>query len=517
MRKIYRFITSRLFWNCLILLIELTLLFGLIYSFSNYNLMISTIFYVVFEILAIILMLYIVSTKGNVAYKLTWLFFIGVIPMLGVIAYLMFGNKKFTKRQQKKIKPIMEALQNASYDTKAIQYIDKISPDVARMAQYIFHASGTPLFGDTKTTYFPLGDNAWPVMLDKINSAKHYIFLEYFILAEGKMLDSIINLLIKKAKAGIDVRIMYDDFGSISTLPSNYPKYLKRKGIKCVSYNRFKPFLDIKMNNRDHRKLLIIDGHTGFTGGINIADEYVNLKTRFGHWKDNAIMLQGEAVWGMTTMFLSMWDFCYNTVENFNDFHYIKYASELGFVPRSNGFVQPYTDYPFDYEAISETIYIHILMRAKKYVYITTPYLILSPELENAIKTSAKQGINVIILTPGIPDKKTVFSVTRSYYKNLLEAGVKIYEYTPGFVHSKMFICDDNTGTVGTANLDYRSLFLHLECGVFLYNDQSILQMKKDFESSIKQSKQWTLNDFKHTNIFKRMWWAILRIFAPLM
>ena len=517
MRKLFRFLTSRLFWTGLILLCELALLIFLIYSFTSINWQINIGLYLAFEIFGIITMFYVVSSKGNVAYKLTWLVFIGALPSLGVIAYILFGNKKFTKRQQKKIKPIVESLQNATYDTKAIAYIETIDPDIAKMAQYIYHVCGTPLFGDTRADYFPLGDNAWPVMLDELKKAKHYIFIEYFIISEGKMLDSFISILKEKAKEGVDVRIMYDDFGSITTIPSNFPSLMEHYNIKCVAYNRFKPFLDIKMNNRDHRKLLIIDGHTGFTGGINIADEYINLKERFGHWKDNAIMLKGEAVWGMTTMFLSMWDFCYGIVENFNEFHYSKYAFELNFIPKSKGFIQPYTDYPFDYEAVSETVYINILMRAKKYVYITTPYLILSPELENALKISAKQGVNVVLLTPAIPDKKTVFSVTRSYYKNLLEAGVKIFEYTPGFVHSKMFICDDLMGTVGTANLDYRSLFLHLECGVFLYNCNCIKDMKKDFEDSISISKEWTYKDFKHVNIFKRMYWAILRIFAPLM
>lgn len=469
------------------------------------------------EILAIILMLYVVSVKGNAAYKMTWLFFIGAVPMIGVFAYLLFGNKKFSIKQQKKMKPIVESLRNASYDTKAIQYVDKTNHDIARMSQYIYHVGGIPLFGDTDATYFSLGDNAWPVMVEELKKAKHYIFLEYFIIAQGKMWDSIFEILKQKASEGLDVRVMYDDFGSITTLPSNFPNILKKYHIKCVSYNRFRPVLDIKMNNRDHRKLLIIDGHTGFTGGINIADEYVNLKERFGHWKDNAIMIKGEAVWGMTTMFLSMWDFCYGVNENFNDFHYSKYAHELGYIPQGKGFIQPYTDYPFDYEIVSETVYLNILMRAKKYVYITTPYLIVSPEMENALTIAAKQGINVVILTPHIPDKKTVFSVTRSGYRPLLEAGVKIFEYTPGFVHSKMFICDDIIGTVGTANLDYRSLFLHLECGVFMYNTPVIKDMKKDFEASLSKSQEWTLEEFKHVNIFKRMWWAILKIFSPLM
>lgn len=517
MRKLFRFLSSRFFWTALIILIEIGLLFVFIFALSNLHKNIALYVYVAIEILSIFQMIFIISTNGNIAYKLAWVFFIGAIPIVGFFCYLIFGNKKISKRQIKKIMPIYISLKDAKYDTKALDYVKKNNPDIGHIFEYLYKQGGNPPFGDTIVKYFPLGDIAWPVMLEKLQNAKHFIFMEYFIIAYGKMWDSILTILKQKSIEGLDIRIIYDDFGSITTLPSDFEQRMINLGIKCHAYNRFKPLLDVKMNNRDHRKLLIIDGHTGFTGGINIADEYVNLKMRFGHWKDNAIMLEGEGVWGLTTMFLTLWDFLDNSLSDYKNFYYEKYANELSKPVKESGFVQPYSDFPFDNEAISQTLYINILMRAKDYVFITTPYLILSNELQFALTSTAKQGVKIIILTPHIPDKKLVFSVTRSCYRNLLEAGVQIYEYTPGFVHSKMFISDDKVAVVGTANLDYRSLFLHIENGVFIYDKKEVLNMKKDFLNSLKVSQIWKLYDYKKINIFKRMWWSFLRLFATLM
>ena len=518
MRKFLRFLFTRVFWVGIICLAQIALLTGLIIAFSQLSWQIGITFYAIMEVISIILMIYVVSVKGNVAYKVSWLFFIGAIPMIGAVIYLLFGDKRISKRKQKKMAPIVSSLKESIYNTKQIEKVSEENIDAARMSTYIFHTVGIPLFSNTEAQYFSLGDDAWPVMLDELKKAKHYIFLEYFIIAEGKVWTSILDILKQKAKEGLDVRVFYDDFGSVTTVKSNLPKTLEKCGIKCLAYNRIKPVLDIKMNNRNHRKLLIIDGHTGFTGGINLADEYMNLKQRFGHWKDNCIMIKGEAVWGMTSMFLSVWDYSYhNTHEDFSQFHYDIYANELDHIPQSSGYIQPYTDYPFDKEAVSETIYLNMINRAKKYIYITTPYLIISSEMTIALTSAAKSGVNVVLLTPHIPDKPTVFSATRSYYRDLLEGGVKIYEYTPGFVHSKMFIVDDIFGTVGTANLDYRSLFLHLECGCFIYDHPVLKDMKLDFEKSIQISQQWTFVDFKNIPLHKRIYWALLRLFAPLM
>lgn len=516
MRKLFKFLTSRLFITATAILFELALIvivLLLLNNFINYY----SYLYLLLSLISIITMLYIVSCRGNVAYTVSWLFFVGALPLIGTACYLIFGRKRFTKRQQRKIQPIIKSLESARYDNHYLKKLNKESEDAQMMMSYVFNMSKIPPFDNTEVTYFKLGDEAWPKMLEELNKAKHYIFLEYFIIAEGKMWNSILGILKKKAKEGLDVRLLYDDFGSISYLPSHYPEKLKKFGIKCIAYNRFIPIINVKMNNRDHRKIMVIDGHTAFTGGINLADEYVNIKSRFGHWKDNAIMLKGEGVWGLTSMFLSMWSLASGVYENQANYHYDKYEDELDKKPKTTGFVQPFGDIPYDYEPLAQTIYIQMLMKAKRYVYITTPYLILSPELEFALCATAKQGVNVVILTPSIPDKKLVFSVTRSYYRNLLEAGVKIYEYTPGFVHSKMFISDDVIATVGTANLDYRSMFLHFECGTICYKIPAIMDMKKDFEESIKKSKEIPTSSVRNLSIFKRLWWGFLKVFATLM
>ena len=517
MRKLFKFFTSRLFLTVLIILIEIILLFLFVYFLSNIDPLISLYFYLIIEVISIFQMIFIISTNGNIAYKLAWIFFIGAIPVVGFFCYVLFGNKKISRRQMKKIMPIYVSLKDVSYDTKALNYIKQTNPDVGHIFEYLFHYGGNPPFGDTDVYYYPLGDLAWPKMIEELQKAKHFIFIEYFILEYGKFFDSILEVLKQKSIDGVDIRIIYDDFGSISKLPSDFEARMRKLGIKCHAYNKFRPLLDIRMNNRDHRKLLIIDGHTGFTGGINLADEYVNLYSRFGHWKDNAVMIKGEACWGMTTMFLTLWDFVDNSLSEYRNYRYENYAKELGYYPHSKGFIQPYCDFPFDDENISQTLYVNILMRAKDYVYITTPYLILSNELLFALTSTAKRGIHVVILTPHIPDKKLVFAVTRSNYYQLLKAGVVIYEYTPGFVHSKMFISDDKVAVIGTANLDYRSMFLHMENGVFMYDKTCINDMRKDFENSLRRSQKWTLSDFKNVNVIKRMWWAFLSIFAPLM
>ena len=517
MRKLFRFLSSRFFWTALIILIEIGLLFVFIFALSNLDKNIALYVYVAIEILSIFQMIFIISTNGNIAYKLAWVFFVGAIPIVGFFCYLIFGNKKISKRQIKKIMPIYISLKDAKYDTKALDYIKKNNPDIGHIFEYLYKQGGNPPFGDTIVKYFPLGDIAWPVMLEKLQNAKHFIFMEYFIIAYGKMWDSILTILKQKSIEGLDIRIIYDDFGSITTLPSDFEQRMINLGIKCHAYNRFKPLLDVKMNNRDHRKLLIIDGHTGFTGGINIADEYVNLKMRFGHWKDNAIMLEGEGVWGLTTMFLTLWDFLDNSLSDYKNFYYEKYANELSKPVKESGFVQPYSDFPFDNEAISQTLYINILMRAKDYVFITTPYLILSNELQFALTSTAKQGVKVIILTPHIPDKKLVFQITRSYYSEFLVKGIKIYEFTPGFNHEKIMIVDDKMALSGTCNFEYRSLFLHFEDCIFVSNSSEIIEMRNSFLNMVSKSTLQDINKYVNSSIFKRWILSLLRIFAPLI
>ena len=463
----------------------------------------------------------IVNSRMDPAYKIIWLAIMVVLPVLGATLYLLFANKKFSKKEKKQVEKTQQELDKiVSYSSHGM--INKINidkdPNAYNIAQYIRKNGHTDIYDNTETTYYPWGEEAFPVMLEKLRNAKHYIFMEYFIVEQGHFWNSILEILIEKANQGLDVRVVYDDLGCMSTLPNDYDKYLESVGIKCSVFAPIRPFLDIRMNNRDHRKILVIDGHTGFTGGINIADEYINEKIRFGKWKDNAIMLHGNGVFGLTTLFLETWSRLRNEkIEDFAPYIPSKYLTETTSF-KSDGLVQPYGSIPYTFETIGLNVYQDIIFRAKKYLYISTPYLILNSEMMNAIMMAAKNGVDVRMLTPHIPDKKIVFGITRSFYKQLIEAGVRVYEYVPGFVHAKTFIADDEMGTVGTINLDYRSLFLHSENGVFLYKTKTLRDIKKDFENTFMVSKEFTLDVVeKEFPLWYRAFVYVLRIFAPIL
>ncbi len=352
----------------------------------------------------------------------------------------------------------------------------------------------------------------FPAMLEALEASEHFIFMEYFILDKGTMFDTVIEVLERKVKEGVEVRLIYDDMGCITTMPAHFYRSLQAKGIKCAAFNPFRPMLSIIMNNRDHRKIFVVDGKVAFTGGINIADEYINKTERFGYWKDTGIRLEGEAVWSFTCMFLEMWNYIVRSSEDLRKF-------KPDTVPdqpfESDGFVQPYGDTPLDKENTGENVYMNIISKAKKYVYIFTPYLIIDNEIATALTLAAKRGVDVRIVTPHIPDKKTAFMLTQSYYEQLMGGGVKIYEFTPGFIHAKCFVCDDRVATVGTVNLDYRSLYLHFECGVFLYRTSSVMDVKQDALETIARSIPVTQDMLKPV-LQKVLIQAILKLFAPL-
>ena len=510
-----------------ILLLEISAIVALIILFMN-----SSIFpwlYIGCEIISIILMLYLTNSEMDINYRITWLLLVAILPAFGTIAYLLFANKKFSKKEIKKIMPGLTQLEKVLDDDRTNGVGKNLTPDdgdLFNFGHYLRNHSFTDVYKNTRTTYYPWGELGFPTMLEKLKSAKHYIFLEYFIIEPGKMWNSILNILIKKVNEGLDVRVMYDDLGCIGTLPSNYVKTLRKLGIKCKKYAKLRPFLDIRMNNRDHRKILVIDGHTGFTGGINLADEYINEVVRFGKWKDNCIMLEGDGVFGLTTLFIANWSMCtmndknyVHEDEDFEAFNFLpsKYSNEVPPIHNTSGYVQPYGSLPYIYETVGMNIYELLLLRAKKYVYISTPYLILNDNLRNAICQAAKNGVDVRILTPHIPDKKLVFSLTRANYKELVLSGCKVYEYTPGFVHEKVFVVDDCIATVGTINLDYRSLFLHCENGVFLYHCDCIKDIKQDFEDTFLVSTPYTEEDIKNTKTRTKLGRFLLKLIAPLL
>lgn len=502
----------------LVLIIEV-IAFGLLLAFaSNFLGEIRSIL----ALISILVAILIFNSKASTSYKIAWLVVVIVLPIFGSIAYILFSNKKFTRHEKKKMRPVMNALKkaNALDVNNQVNLIDKDKdPNAYFFGKYLNDYSHNGIFKNTKVTYFPWGQDAWKVMLEKMKMAKHYLFLEYFIIEPGKMWDTMLEIMVEKAKEGIDVRLMYDDFGCLGTLPSGYYKKMRKLGIKCHPVNAIRPLLDIRMNNRDHRKIMVIDGHTGFTGGINLADEYINERERFGKWKDNAIMLEGDGVFGLTSLYLSNWSLVdhKHPITDFSPYVPSLYKDEAPKVDKSSGYVAPYGSLPFVYETVGENVYIDLILKAKKYIYITTPYLILDEELENALIKAAKGGIDIKLLTPHIPDKKLVFDLTRSYYRNLVEAGVKIYEYTPGFVHAKTFVVDGEMATVGTINLDFRSLYLHMENGCFIYQNDVIKDIEKDMVETFADSEQITKEMIKSSPASKRLLRAILKMFSSAL
>ena len=436
-------------------------------------------------------------------------------PVFGGLFYLIFGRKKTTNKFQNRMQVIYDKTNEFFVqDESILDEIKKDNESVYNQVKYLQNNAYSPVYKNTITHYLSPGEDYYQTLITELKKAKKYIFMEYFIIEEGVMWNSILDILKEKVKEGVDVRIIYDDMGCIGTLPYKYESTLKSFGIKVVAFNPFVPFLSVFMNNRDHRKITVIDGHTAFTGGINIADEYINAVNRFGHWKDSGLMLKGDAVWKFTIMFLQTWMFSTKEEVDFiNYYPHINYPDDF----EGYGYVQPYGDSPLDDEIVGENVYLNMINKAKNYVYITSPYLIVDNEIVTALTLAAKSGIDVKIITPHQEDKKYVHMVTRAYYEQLIQAGVEIYEYIPGFIHSKTFVCDDEIATVGTINLDYRSLYLHFECGVFMYKTQCVDEIKQDFLETLKQSKKISIEDTRRIKWADKFITAILRVFAPLM
>lgn len=507
---IFKIIFSRTALVAVLLLFQIGLMVATITTIEQYAFSV----YVGFIVLSMIVIIYIINRKENPAFKMSWILFVTFIPIVGTVFYIFMqiqpGTRYIGKRLfvlGEKTKPYM--VQN----DKIIEDLRISKPANANLAHYLSKQVGFPVHRNTKVTYFRVGEEKFEELKRQLESAKYYIFMEYFIVEEGIMWDSILEILKRKVEEGVEVRFMYDGMCSIVLLPYKYPKKLEEMGIRCKMFSPIKPVLSTHQNNRDHRKICVIDGRVAFTGGINLADEYINEKERFGHWKDTAVMLQGEAVQNFTMMFLQMWNVTEKKEENFEKY----------FTPKSKefrrelGYVLPYGDSPYDNENIGEQVYFHILNHAKKYVHIMTPYLILDNEMVTNLTYAAKCGIEVIIIMPHIPDKWYAFVLAKTYYEELINAGVQIYEYTPGFVHAKVFVSDDDTATVGTINLDYRSLYLHFECGTFIYNNQVVRDIEKDFQDTLKKCQRVTITDLRMRGLIETVAGRVLRLIAPLM
>lgn len=510
LRHVVQKIFSRLIVVGLGILIQFTWLFVMLYQFSIQYSFVN----ILLEILGIITAVYVVSRPGDVSAKLAWAFVLLIVPVLGILIYFVFGRPGLTKSVGESMEKVNKKIEPHLIQDKGImQNLEQADKDAYRQSEYIRKWSNFPIYEHTRTKYYPCGEEMFEDMLRAIEQAKHFIFLEYFIIKSGAMYDRLMAALKRKVKQGIEVRLIYDDFGCIATLPVDFVRRMEKIGIRCAVFNRFRPIMSIVMNNRDHRKILVVDGIWGFTGGINIADEYVNCQERFGYWKDTGIRLKGSAVWNFTVMFLEMWDAICHEEDDCQ-----KYRCELPkLMEQEHGFVQPYSDTPLDNENVGENVYLNMIAKAKDYIYIYTPYLIIDQEMQIALCNAAKSGVDVRLVTPGIPDKKLIFLMTRSNYKVLLESGVKIYEYTPGFIHAKCFLCDDKTAVVGSINLDYRSLYLHFECGVWLYQSEAVMQLKKDMVQTFACSHQILLEQWKEPRLPIRIVQTVMKLFAPLL
>lgn len=471
-------------------------------------------FYLFCVVVSILVVLWIVNARTDPGYKIAWIVPILLAPVFGGLVYLLSGGNQLSARMRRKMEGMDRRLAEVlSDDCKAGVLEEKHGADAANQSRYLERYAHCPLYANTGAKYYPLGDDVFADMLEALRGAKRYIFLEYFIIDRGVFWDSVLEILEDKVRAGVDVRVIYDDVGCLYTLPKNYWRELEEKGIRCRAFNRFIPVLSVRLNNRDHRKFCIVDGHTAFTGGINLADEYINLRQRYGHWKDSAIRVTGEGAWSMTVMFLTMWEYICGGEEDYNRYR----PAAMPLPDGDPGYVQPYADSPLDGEPVGETVYLNLISKARRYVYITTPYLIVSDSVNTALCSAAKSGVDVRIMTPHIPDKKIIFEVTRAHYEPLLEAGVRIFEYTPGFVHGKNFAVDDIYATVGSINMDYRSMFLHFEDGVWLCGAPAVLDVKKDFLDTLAVCQEITLARCRERSMLRRLLRAVLRVFAPLM
>ena len=402
----------------------------------------------VFRLVSVFVVLYILKSDINPVYKIPWIVLLLALPVFGGVLYIIYGRLHFSKKDIMTFVDINNKCKEAlALRPSANDSLEKEAPLIYPQAKYLLDYALAPTYNNTETTYFPLGDDMFPVMLSELNKAEKFIFMEYFIIEDGLMLNSILDILKEKASRGVDVRFMYDSLGSIAKAPVDIVRDLRKAGIRCFEFNTFRSILDNRYNNRDHRKICVIDGNVGFTGGVNLADEYINVKTIYGHWKDTAIMIKGDAVWSLTNMFLTLWDGINKCDEDFR-----KYLPDID-VKTDNGYVIPYTDFPIDNETVGKSVYLNMINRANRYIYIMTPYLILDNTMATSLCDAAKSGIDVRLITPGIADKKLVNLLTKSYYDKLIEAGVKIYEYTPGFVHAKIFVSDDETAGGGGGRL----------------------------------------------------------------
>lgn len=508
MKRVLRILRSRFFLAALCIALEFSQLLAVFILLYEYFLPITVMGWIFhFGVL-----LYLINRDEIPEFKLPWLIILFLLPVIGSFVFMLLSSNDTSKKGTERYERAQLALKPYQRQTADTQQLAE-DGDAYTQAAYLREAAAMPCCGNTRTAYYPLGEDFFAALLADLRGAEHFIFMEYFIVQEGQMWNPIHDILREKAARGVAVYFMYDDFGCMTTLPEQYDKQLCAEGIHCVSSNRFTPVLSHVHNNRDHRKITVIDGRVGYTGGINLADEHINAYEKYGHWKDTAVRIEGEAVRNLSILFLASW--------NTQSADTIEYAPFLDLQPErtyGKGCVIPFGDgpRPLYTDTIGKNVYLNMIHGAKRYLYITTPYLICDHELLSALRIAAKKGVDVRIITPHIPDKKAVFLMTRSNYPVLLQDGVKIYEYTPGFIHAKNFVCDDKLAVCGTINLDYRSLVHHFECGIWMYDTDCIGDMKADFLATAALS-QAVLPERARLRGWQRLLAEMMKVFSPLL
>ena len=500
---------SRLGIILLLLILQILFLVGVFYWFGD----LVPHFWGGTILFSACMVLYLINSRIDPTAKITWLIVIMLMPIFGALLFWFTQSELGHRALKSRVDQLIQQTNTlVPQDPDTLEHLKEEVPGAAGLAAYINRTGCHPVYENTSVTYFPMGEDKWAEMLRQLEQAQHFIYMEYFIVDEGLMWGKILEILARKAKEGVDVRVLYDGTCEFTTLPHDYPKRLQQLGIQCRMFARVIPMVSTHYNYRDHRKILVIDGHTAFNGGVNLADEYINHIQKFGHWKDTAVMLKGEAVRSFTLMFLQMW----NVTEKQPKFDVMQQYPAIS-QPKAEGYVIPYGDCPLDHDKVGERVYMDILNRATKYVHIMTPYLILDSEMETALCFAAERGVEVKLILPGIPDKNAPYALAKMHYAALLDSGVQIYEYTPGFVHAKVFVSDDKEAVVGTINLDYRSLYHHFECATWMYGVPCIGEIEEDFESTLLKCRKVTKDTIWQGHKMLRPLGYLLKVLAPLM
>lgn len=513
-KKYKKLLFSRVFMSFVFICIQVVwmlVLYLQVYQLNKY-------FDIVIRVLSIVFCIYIINRKNQkMEYKAIWIIIVLIFPVFGVPYYMLFGEKKPGRRFQRKIDAADDKFRKYyNQDTGILTEMAHEKRRSAMTSKYILNDGNYPVFKNSKVDYYKSGEELFQSIIESLRKAERFIFLEFFTIEIGHVWNTILEILKEKADAGVEVRIMYDDFGSIAYLPKHYPMELEKMSpnIHAIKFNKVVPFFSPFMNNRDHRKMVVIDGEVAFTGGINLSDRYININSPYGIWKDAGVRLEGEAVRSFILMFLEMWEAI--VPGSFSDAHVKGYLGKKSHIIRSEGYAQPYGDEPFDDVMLSENIYLEMIAQAERYIFVFTPYLILSDELTTAFCLAAKRGVDVRIVVPAIPDKKVVYRVTKSNYRHLLKEHVRVYEYTPGFIHSKCLLIDGQRATVGTVNFDYRSLFLHFEDGLYFAENRAVEDLEKDMRKTFRECRELGEEDTRRTMV-GRLVDSLLVTIAPLL